>query len=146
MKELPVRVSAGRRFEESAERVFDAWLDPATAGRWLFATPEGQMERVEVDPRVGGTFVIVEKRGGEEAWHHGTYVVIDRPRRLAFRFTSERDDPNPSLVTVSIEPEEGGCRLALTHDMDEKWADWADRVRHGWETILDNLAARLDEK
>jgi uncharacterized protein YndB with AHSA1/START domain len=146
MSELPVQVSVTRRFEQSAERVFDAWLDPATAGRWLFATPEGQMQRVEVDPRVGGTFTIVEKRGGEEASHHGTYVAIDRPRRLAFRFTSARDDPNPSLVTVAIEADGSGCSLTLTHDIDQKWADLADRVRQGWEMILGNLAARLEEK
>ncbi len=146
MSQLPVQVSVSRRFEHSPERVFDAWLDCATAGRWLFATPAGQMERVEIDPRVGGTFTIVERRGSEEALHSGTYVEIDRPRRLAFHFTSERDDPNPSLVTVGIERQENGCNLTLSHDMDQKWAEWADRVRQGWEMILANLAARLEEK
>ncbi len=47
-----VRVT--RRFDASAERVFDAWLGPAKASRFLFATPAGQMVRADIDARVGG--------------------------------------------------------------------------------------------
>ncbi len=39
-----VRVT--REFNFPPERVFDAWLDPKTAGKWLFATPIGKMMRL----------------------------------------------------------------------------------------------------
>lgn len=80
MSSVTVRVN--RRFEASAERVFDAWLDPATLGRWLYATQGGQMLRVDVDPRVGGAYAIVERRPDGDAAHYGRYLEIDRPRRL----------------------------------------------------------------
>jgi uncharacterized protein YndB with AHSA1/START domain len=59
-----VSVRVTRRFSTSPERVFDAWLDPATASRWLFTTATGQMVRAEVDPRVGGPFAFTERRDG----------------------------------------------------------------------------------
>jgi uncharacterized protein YndB with AHSA1/START domain len=63
-----------RRFDTSPDSVFDAWLDPAKAGKWLFATPTGQMVRVEIDARVGGSFVFTDRREGEDVEHVGTYI------------------------------------------------------------------------
>src|SRR6185295_11003762 len=57
-----VRVT--HRFRASAERVFDAWLDPVRAGTFLFASPDGKMLRAEIDPRVGGRFEFVDRRDG----------------------------------------------------------------------------------
>jgi uncharacterized protein YndB with AHSA1/START domain len=131
-----------RHFDASAERVFDAWLDPATVGRWLFATPDGQMQRVEIDARVGGKFVIAEKRGNAVAEHLGTYEIIDRPRRLVFSFADSWDH-NPTRVSVEIEPAAGGCNLTLTHEMDPQWANFAEQARKGWTGILEGLARRL---
>jgi uncharacterized protein YndB with AHSA1/START domain len=124
------------------ERVFDAWLDPAAAGNWLFSTPKGEMKKVHIDPRVGGKFQVFEQRGQELAEHHGTYLEIDRPRRLAFKFhTSHSSDP--TLVTIDIAPFGAGCKLTLTHQLDPKWASFQELARKGWTGILDNLDSTL---
>ena len=131
-----VAVEVSRRIAASPERVFDAWLDPDGLGRWLFATPDGVMERVEVDPRVGGRFEVDERRGDEVAKHWGTYVEIDRPRRLAFDFGTSFE-ATPTRVTVSIAPDGDGSLLTLRHE--GVWADWEDRTRQGWGMILESL-------
>ena len=127
-----------RVIDAPAERVFDAWLDPATAGRWLFATPDGRMLRVEIDARVGGTFTIAEQRGEEIVEHLGTYLEIDRPRRLVFSFSVPKYSAEVSRVTVDIVPRGAGCKLTLTHEGVPP--DYHEQSAAGWTGILEHLA------
>lgn len=129
-----VRVS--RRFAHSPEAVFDAWLNPAIAGKFLFATPTGIMKTVEIDAQVGGKFNIVETRNGEDAEHVGEYLEIDRPRRLVFNFGDNIAFPT-TKVTIEITPIDGGCELVLTHEGVLK--EYAERTNGGWTMILDTL-------
>ena len=137
----PIVLTVERRIAAPPERLFDAWLDPESVGRWLFATPDGVMERVEIDPRVGGRFTIVERRGGDLAAHHGEYVEIDRPRRLAFDFWTSFSEER-TRVTVTIEAAGDGSLVTLTHD--GVWADYEERTHQGWTMILAGLARTLD--
>lgn len=140
----PVVVRVTRCFSAPAERVFDAFLDPARAGRFLFATPAGQMVRAELDPRVGGRYLFVDRRDGEDAEHFGEYLEIDRPRRLVFSFATDRADPAGDRVAIDIVPLKSGCELTLTHEMKPEWAEWSDRTTEGWTTILAGLAAVVE--
>lgn len=133
-----------RQFAAPRGPVFDAWLDAESVAQWLFVTPGGVMERVRITPRVGGGFEICERRGEQLAAHYGTYVEIDRPRRLAFDFTTDRAEA-PSRVDVDFEARDGGCLVSLTHALDPRWAAFEERVRAGWAGILEGLARALGE-
>ena len=133
-------VEVSRHIAAAPETVFDAWLDPGSARLWLFATPDGVMERVEIDPRVGGGFRIEERRGADLAEHHGEYVEIDRSNRLAFDFWTSFSDER-TCVTVAIAPDGDGALLTLTHR--GVWPDWEEKTRQGWTTILDGFARTL---
>ena len=132
-----VRLTVSHTYSSSAERVFDAWLDPDKAGRFLFATPEGRMIKTEIDPVVGGRFNFTERRGDIDAEHIGEYLEIDRPRRLVFEFGVPAYSSDRGRVEVDIEGfAEGGCKLTLT-----AWIDpaYAERTEQGWTMILGGL-------
>lgn len=131
-----------RRFAATPEQVFDAWLDPVSLGKWLFATPTGVMRTVEADPRVGGRFLIAEQRGAVLAEHHGEYRVIERPHRLVFAF-ADTAAAAKSEITVEIEAVAGGALLTLTHRLDPAWQAYSDKVRGGWTMILQSLELAL---
>lgn len=134
-------------FAAPAERVFDAWLDPRTAGNWLFATPDGEMVRVEIDARVGGSFCIVERRDGDEVEHRGEYLEIDRPRRLVFAFSAEKDSTDRTRVVVEILPSASGCGsdLTLTHELAPAWSDHVESMEEGWTMVLESLDVMLGD-
>ncbi len=139
-------VSLTRTFAAAPERVFDAWLDPAQVRRFLFATPDGEMTQVEIDPMVGGEALIVERRGDKEALHRLRYEAIDRPHRLVFLFKAciaggpVADEW--TRVSISIHAEGQGALLALTHE--GVWPDYEDKTREGWTMILASLATVLE--
>jgi len=139
MTPSPIVVRVARRFDAPAERVFDAWLDPGRAGRFLFATPTGRMVRTDIDARVGGAFCFTDRRDGEDVDHVGTYLEIDRPRRLVFTFAVPKYSPQVTRVTIDIVPAGSGCELTLTHE--NVLPEWAAQTEAGWTRILEGLAS-----
>jgi uncharacterized protein YndB with AHSA1/START domain len=134
-----MEVQVKRRFTASAEQVFDAFLDPTKAGKFLFATPDGEMVRAEIDARVGGKFTFTDRRNGEDVDHTGEYIELDRPRRLVFDFRVPKYSAESTRVAIDITPHEAGCELTLTHSGVLK--EYVEQTREGWSGILERLAA-----
>jgi uncharacterized protein YndB with AHSA1/START domain len=142
----PVLVRVMRHFRQSPERVFDAFLDPDRAGRFLFATPGGQMLKVEIDARVGGRFCFIDRRGGEDVEHTGEYLELDRPHRLVFSFGVPRYSAEVNRVSLDFRPAaDGGCTLTLSHALSPESAPVRGRAQRGWANILDGAARVLGD-
>jgi len=135
-----LRVS--RVIAASPERAFDAWLDPAVARRFLFATPTGTMVKAEIDARVGGKFTFVDRRPDMgDALHEGHYEVIDRPRRLVFTFAVPQYDPTVTRVAVDFAEAPGGTEVTLTHS--DVLPEYEEQTKQGWAMILESLEKAL---
>lgn len=138
-----VDLTVTHSFAHPPERVFDAWLDPKVARRFLFATPTGEMIKAEVDARVGGRFTFVDRRPDMgDVEHVGEYLTIDRPRRLVFTFGVPAYNPDYTTVEVVITPTARGCDVRLTQrDTPDEWVEPSTK---GWTMILGTLEAALD--
>ncbi len=136
-----VKVRISRNFGVAAERVFDAWLDPAWIGRWMFGPSlrDETIIHIAVDACVGGAFSFKVNRAGQEIDHIGVYREIERPRRLVFTWGIAGMSDGESIVTIDIAPRDNGCELTLAHEMQPRWAEFAPRVEQGWTTMLNAL-------
>ena len=127
-----------RAFDASPERLFDAWTDPATAGRWLFTSPASQAHTAELDVRVGGRWVITDRRDGVDYRALGEYLEVERPFRLVFTFGMPQFSPEFDTVTVEIRPEGSGSVVTLKQERLP--AELVPATRDGWAEMFDALA------
>jgi two-component system cell cycle response regulator DivK len=137
-------VRVERRIAAPAERAFDAWLDPATFGEWLFRTPGGTLVLAEAEPVVGGRYTLVERRGEDEVLHTGVYEEIDRPRRIAFTLSVPLYSGGEARVAIAVRSEEEECVITLTQSRDKDAPASREQIEQGWVRLLDALAARLE--
>lgn len=152
----PILVRVTHRYNVPAERVFDAWVTPSVAGRFLFATRTGNVLYCEIEPVAGGQFIVTDRRptaDGDESFfdaqHRGTYVEVDRPSRLAFEFSVEPYSDHPTRVTIDFVPLGPNItELVLAHNLgdDETARVNEERTRQGWVKMLDQLEKVLSAR
>ena len=113
-----------RNFAVEPERVFDAWLNPEMMRKWLF-TLENTNKVARNTPQVGGTWEIVDHRGGIDYRAIGEYLVIDPPKKIVFTFKMPQFNDLEDTITVELKKLEAGCEMTFTHVIhvphEENW-------------------------
>ena len=138
-----IKVEASHRFKASAERVYDAWLDPDKVRVWLKAALKnmglsGDIGQIEVNPEVGGEFLFTDMRDGIETRHWGTYLELERPHKIVFTWITvdKSEESDPSRVVLTIQPDDEGCTATIVHELDAKWADYVSQTESGWSCMM----------
>ncbi|MDP9037459.1 MAG: SRPBCC domain-containing protein [Myxococcota bacterium] len=144
--ETTATVRVTRRFRVAPWRVFDSWLDPDKIHEWMLAPAPGETTRIDVDPRVGGSFCFVVRREGAEVEHAGEYLELVRPRRLAFTwgvFPPGMSTPGSKKARVNVDLIPAGTGTELTLTQDGVPADFASQTESGWNAILESIGTIL---
>jgi uncharacterized protein YndB with AHSA1/START domain len=98
----------------SPEILYDAWTDPEALAVWM-RPGGGTHTDVTADVRVGGEFTKTMHSETSSVFHRGTYLELDRPRRLSFTWQSRYTDELETVVTVDFVPVESGTEVVITH-------------------------------
>ena len=120
------------------DTVYDAWLSPERLAEWWW--PHLPDTTYEVDPRVGGTYVIWSAEAGIGC--RGEFLVLDEPRRIEMTFEWLGTDDGPRVVErveIEFDAGEAGTLVRLTHVLDEG-VDSSEGQRQGWTHVLSRLA------
>ncbi len=129
-----VRAQVTYNFSAPPEAVFDAWLTTDKIRKW-FAPGMGEMVRIAVDAREGGSFSFVQRRGLDNVDHGGKYLEFIRPYRLAFTW-AVKGTAHSSIVIVDIAATANGSKLTLTHELHPHWADYRAKTEASWTKML----------
>ena len=115
--------------------VYDEWLDPVGMLEWMCPRP-ARAVKISLEPSVGRPLRIDIEDSGSSLYVTGTFVELDRPRRLRFTWScSAWADPSvQSLVTVTLEAR-GADETMMIIEHEQLPPEEVDSHQHGWGTI-----------
>jgi uncharacterized protein YndB with AHSA1/START domain len=117
----------------SAERVFEALVDPRQRIQWWGVKGRFETTHMESDLRIGGKWEMRGTRAeGKSFTLHGEYLRIERPRLLEFTF-ADWEEQN-SVVRFELEEKSGMTNVRL---VQSGFGDIAAREKYqGWPLLL----------
>ena len=137
-----------RVFEAPAERVFDAWLDPAQIGKWI-GPRTVRPEVTGLEAKKGGRYrITMHGPDGTGPTVGGIYRDIARPERLVFTWMWETGHPmgmagQETLITLTFRAlGRTKTEMTLRHEFLQS-LETRDSHRHGWEASFEKLGEML---
>lgn len=140
-----------RTFDVPSEVLFDAWINPEIMKKWFFTT-EATNILARNEPKVGGTFEIVDFYEEADYQILGYYKEINPPSKLVFTFKMPHINEAEDLIEVQIKPFESGCKMTFIQEIripteaglteeeiEAKLKEYHDQTEQGWGYIFDEL-------
>ena len=145
----PTALKIVRTFEASPERLFDAWVKEDIAARWLFFS-EGERTACVLGGTTGERWLISDRRDGVDYTATGTYLRVERPRRLEFTFAMPHFSPNSDRIAVDFAAAGALTLMSFVQsgpDIEEELRQVVPGAvggsEAGWNAMFDMLAKAL---
>jgi uncharacterized protein YndB with AHSA1/START domain len=139
-----------RELAAPPELVWRHWVDPELLARW-WAPPSLAVSECALEPRPGGRVLLVYRDRDGTYRSEGTVHGAAEPERLAFAMTVLGLGGAPSFTgqyDLHLTPHQGGTTLNLhltVSDSIVEAASFIAGIPTGWEQVLDQLAAALEQ-
>jgi uncharacterized protein YndB with AHSA1/START domain len=129
-------IEVERKMELPVEKVFAVWLDPTSFPHWFLPDPHESLGKVELEPKVGGHFLIEMILGEHALPHTGSFRKIEHNKAISFTWKSHMTGSQGSLVELDFESQgKHKCLLRLRHhDLDT--VESREAHAKGWAQIL----------
>ena len=135
-----------REFDAPVSKVFRAHTDPDLFARWI-GPKDLTTEVVRFDPRTGGDWCFVQRRGDDEFWFRGCFHDVRQDELIVQTFTWEGMPDHVALEkVVLIDLGDGRTRLeatSLVDSFESRDAFVAGGMEHGVVEGYEKLDALL---
>jgi uncharacterized protein YndB with AHSA1/START domain len=120
--------------------VWQKWNNPEDIMNWAFASDTWEAPYAENDLRDGGVFVttMAAKDGSEEFDLGGVYTRVVENELLEYTLDDGR------MVRVTFSPDDGGT--SIVQEFEPENENPIETQRAGWQAILDNFKAYVEEQ
>jgi uncharacterized protein YndB with AHSA1/START domain len=131
-----------RLFDAEVELLWKAWTDPNLLRRWFGSDPNGTVENVEMDLRIGGSYKITFKDSDQsEHTCKGKLIAFVVQKMLKFSWEWESEPGHISELTVSFYSMGEKTRIVLEHRNLNPASRHA--YAEGWSRGLDKIERTL---
>lgn len=140
-----------KSFEVSADKVFDAWVNPEMLKKWFF-TMEHTNKVAKNEPHIGGKWEIVDHREGKDYRAIGEYLEVNSPSKLVLTFEMPQFSDTVDEITVELKPTDSGSNMTFTQvitvpheegwtekDIEKALGEYKTQTEQGWGYMFEGL-------
>jgi uncharacterized Zn ribbon protein len=124
-------------FSLPIETVFGAFSDKMKFENFFFRSEGGVLVESELNPEVGGQFLIIEKRADQTVPHHVSFLEFEVNEKISFVFGVGDGADETNYVEMEFNTRPKGTEITVKTEIDNP--EMVDKSKLGWAKIMQGL-------